>query len=70
MTKVFALRRAADDLRLALETARADADSREVGLQHLRKRIIEGTFEGVHGHSPEGWLAIRVEEQAQRRAAI
>lgn len=70
MTDVFALRRSADALRLQLETTRADADSREVGLQLLRKRILDGTFEGVHGHSPQDWLQIRVDEQAQRRSEI
>jgi hypothetical protein len=70
VTGVFALRRDADALRLELETTRADADSREVDLLRLRKRIGDGTFEGVHGFSPQTWLAMREEQQAQRRQRI
>ncbi|HST38955.1 MAG TPA: hypothetical protein VLK58_05585, partial [Conexibacter sp.] len=70
MSGVFALRRDADALRLELETTRADADSREVDLQRLRKRIGDGTFEGVHGFSPQAWLELREQQQAQRRQRI
>jgi hypothetical protein len=70
VSQVFALRRSADEVRLQLETTSADVDSQEAGLQQLRRRIQDGTFEGVHGHSPEDWLRINEENQAQRRAGI
>jgi len=70
MSEAFALRREADDVRLRLENTLADVGSHEVGLQNLRKRIEDGTFEGVHGHSPEEWLEINEEEQSQRQGAV
>ncbi|HKG03119.1 MAG TPA: hypothetical protein VKB03_08045 [Conexibacter sp.] len=70
MSDVFALRREADELRLALETAAADVDRQEVALQQLRRQIADGTFEGVHGHTPEDWLDIRERAQSGRREAM
>jgi hypothetical protein len=70
MSKAFALRRDADEVRMQLETTLADVGSHEVGLQNLHRRIEDGTFEGVHGHSPEEWLEIKEGEQAQRQGTI
>jgi hypothetical protein len=70
VSDVFALRGVVDAARLQLDTALAAADDNEVWLQRLRNRIADGTFEGVHGHSPEGWLAIHEERQAARRQQV
>jgi hypothetical protein len=70
MSQVFSLRKTVSELRLELESAKADAGSREVGLQRLRKQVEDGTFVPPHGHTAQDWLEIKDEEQSERWAHV
>jgi hypothetical protein len=70
MSQVFSLRKTLGELRLQLESARADADSREPGLQFMRKEVEDGTFVAPHGNEGHAMLAQAEEEQSERRAVI
>lgn len=68
MSDVFELRGAVDAARLELETARAQADSRELALRLLAEEVDAGATppQGFHPWTPAEWLQIRRDEQQQR----
>jgi hypothetical protein len=68
--QIFSLRKKLDELRLGLESARAEVDSHEPGLQFMRREVEDGTFVPPHGHEGHELLAEEEETQSERRARV
>jgi hypothetical protein len=68
MSDVFELRAAVDAARLQLESARAQADSRELAVRLLAEEVDGGAAppQGFHPWTPGEWLQMRRDEQEQR----